>query len=255
MRGRHYRCLISASLDNKLQSDWMKQTEPRSLIVTRVRDQGPDTRSFDLLPVGAEQSHGVTFIPGQVAMLGVPDEEPAYFAFASAPEDRELEILVKRAAGASVKIFNMKEGERLDLLAVTGHGFDLDRHRGRDLVLVAMGTGVAPLRSALRHVLRQKDEFGKLVVLYGARTPDDFCYRDETEGWEDAGVELRQVISRPGDRNWSGPTGYVQSLLDHVLPDLKLPVALVCGSREMIAQTRDRLQQMGFPADAILTNY
>ena len=246
---------ISVSLDNKLQSNPMKQTETRLLIITRVRDQGPDTRSFDLLPVGAAQAHGVAFIPGQVAMVGVSDADPAYFAFASAPEDRELEILVKRTSGASVKIFNMKEGERLDLFGVAGHGFDLDRYRGRDLVLVAMGTGVAPLRSALRHVLIRKEEFGQLVVLYGARTPDAFCYRDETQSWEDAGVELRQVISRPDGHDWSGPTGYVQSLLDHVLPDLKSPVALICGSREMIAQTRDRLQQMGFAPEAILTNY
>jgi sulfhydrogenase subunit gamma (sulfur reductase) len=255
MRGCHYRCFISAALDNKLQSGSMKQTVTRPLIITRVRDQGSDTRSFNLLPVGAEQVHGVAFIPGQVAMLGVHDEEPAYFAFASAPEDRELEILVKRAAGASVKIFDMKEGARLDLLGVTGHGFDLDRHRGHDLVLVAMGTGVAPLRSALRHVLKRQQDFGQLVVLYGARTPDAFCYRDETQSWEDAGVELRQVISRPDGHDWSGPTGYVQSLLDHVLPDLKSPVALICGSHEMIAQTRDRLQQMGFAPDTILTNY
>jgi sulfhydrogenase subunit gamma (sulfur reductase) len=229
--------------------------EKQALIITRVRDQGHDTRSFDLMPVGAEQAHGVTFVPGQVAVLGVNDEEPAYFAFASAPADRELEILVKRTAGASVKIFDMKEGECIDLLGVAGHGFDLDRHRGSDLVLVAMGTGVAPLRSALRHVLNRKQEFGQLVVLYGARTPDAFCYRDETQGWEDAGVELRQVISRPDGHDWSGPTGYVQSLLDHVLPELKSPVALICGSREMIAQTRDRLQQMGFAPEAILTNY
>src|SRR5260370_40055050 len=124
MRGRHYRCFISASLDNKLQSGSMKQTETRPLIITRVRDQGPDPRSFDSLPVGAAQAHGVAFIPGQVAILGVRDEEPAYFAFASAREDRELEILVKRAAGASVKIFDMKAGERIDLLGVAGHGFD-----------------------------------------------------------------------------------------------------------------------------------
>src|SRR5713226_7241882 len=154
---------ISASLDNKLQSGSMKQTETRPLIITRVRDQGPDTRSFDLLPVGAAQAHGVTFIPGQVAILGVRDEQPAYFAFASAPEDRELEILVKRAAGASGKIFDMKEGARLDLLGVTGHGFDLDRHRGDDLVLVAMGTGVAPLRSALRHALNRKADFRQQI--------------------------------------------------------------------------------------------
>jgi sulfhydrogenase subunit gamma (sulfur reductase) len=233
----------------------MIQEKTRRLSIVSVRDQGRDIRSFDLMPEDAGELHGVTFIPGQVAVLQVADEAPAYFAFASAPSDRELEILVKRTIGASVALFDMKKGDQIDLVDVAGHGFDLDRMHGRDLVLVAMGTGVAPLRSALRHVLQRKDEFGKLVVLYGARTPDDFCYRDETDGWEEAGVELRQVISRPGDHDWSGPTGYVQSLLDHVLPDLQSPVALVCGSREMIAQTRDRLQQMGFPADAILTNY
>ncbi|HBB96390.1 MAG TPA: hypothetical protein DC054_13465 [Blastocatellia bacterium] len=233
----------------------MTEHQTRALKIVSVREQGRDIRSFDLMTEGAENAHGVTFIPGQVAALRVANEEPAYFAFAGAPDDPELEILVKRTIGASVALFEMKEGDAIELVGVAGHGFDLERMRGRDLVFVAMGTGVAPLRSALRQVLKQKDEFGKLVVLYGARTPDDFCYRDETQGWEDAGVELRQVISRPGDHDWSGPTGYVQSLLDHVLPDLKSPVALVCGSREMIAQTRDRLERMGFPADAILTNY
>lgn len=233
----------------------MESTKIRSLVITSVRDEGRNIRSFDLKPAKSAASHGVTFIPGQVAVLRIGDEEPAYFAFASAPEDPELEILVKRTVGASVALFEMKPGEHVELLDVAGHGFDLDREKGRDLVFVAMGTGVAPLRSALRHVLSRKDKFGQLVVLYGARTPDDFCYRDETQSWEDAGVELRQVISRPDGHDWSGPTGYVQSLLDHVLPDLKSPVALVCGSREMIVQTRDRLQQMGFALEAILTNY
>ena len=233
----------------------MKPNLPRPLKIIRIRDQGRDIRSFDLLPVGDEHFDGVKFVPGQVAVLQVANEAPAYFAFAGAPEDQELEILVKRTLGASVALFDMKVGERLDLLKVAGRGFDLDAQRGRDLVFVAMGTGVAPLRSALRHVLNQKQDFGQLIVLYGARTPDDFCYRDETGDWEDAGVELRQVISRPGGHDWSGPTGYVQSLLDHVLPDLKSPVALICGSREMIKQTRDRLRQMGFARDDILTNY
>jgi len=225
------------------------------LIISGIRQQARDVRSFDLKPENAAGGHGIAFIPGQVAMLQVNGEDPAYFAFASAPEDPELEILVKRTIGASVLIYEMDRGARLDLRGVAGHGFPVDAQAGRDLVFVAMGTGVAPLRSVLRHVLKRKADFGQLVVLYGARTPDDFCYRDETEGWEAAGVELRQVISRPDGHDWSGPTGYVQSLLDHVLPDLTSPVALVCGSREMIAQTRDRLQQMGFAAEDILTNY
>jgi sulfhydrogenase subunit gamma (sulfur reductase) len=227
----------------------------QSLIIKRVREQARLTRSFDLLPEGVDTTHGIKFVPGQVAVLRVEGEEPAYFAFAGAPEDSELEVLVKHKAGASTRIFEMIVGERLELLDIAGHGFDLDAQKGKDLVFVAMGTGVAPLRSALRHVLNRKEDFGQLVVLYGARTPDDFCFRDETEDWETAGVELRQVISRPDGHDWSGPTGYVQSLLDNVLPTLRSPVALICGSMEMIAQTRDRLQQMGFATDEILTNY
>ncbi len=226
-----------------------------SLIITAVRDEARAIRSFDLMPEGMSEHHGVQFVPGQVAVLSVAAEAPAYFAFAGAPEDRELEVLVKRKVGASDLLFDMQPGEKIELLKVAGHGFDLDAQKGNDLVFVAMGTGVAPLRSALRHVLKRKDDFGQLVVLYGARTPDDFCYRDETEGWKDAGVELRQVISKPDGHDWSGPTGYVQSLLDHVLPDLKSPVALICGSLEMMGQTRDRLEQMGFKPDDVLTNY
>ena len=232
----------------------MDSSEIRSLKITRIRQQGRDIRSISLMPEEAEATHGVRYIPGQVAVLRVANEDPAYFAFASAPKDPELEILVKRTV-ASAALFEMQVGEQVELMSVAGHGFDLDALHGRDLVFVAMGTGVAPLRSALRHVLGRQQDFGQLMVLYGARTPEDFCYRDETESWEQAGVELRQVISRPDGHDWSGPTGYVQSLLDHVLPDLKSPVALICGSREMIAQTRDRLQQMGFARDAILTNY
>lgn len=226
-----------------------------SLIITRVREQARGVRSFDLMPETASGRHDIEFLPGQVAVLSVPGEAPAYFAFASAPEDAELEVLVKQKKGASNVIFDLKAGDRIELLSVACHGFVLDEQRGKDLVFVAMGTGVAPLRSALRHVLKRKEEFGQLVVLYGARTPDDFCFRDETDAWEDGGVELRQVISRPDGHDWSGPTGYVQSLLDHVLPNLASPVALICGSPEMMEQTRGRLGQMGFKPEDILTNY
>jgi len=219
-------------------------------VITDIREQARNTRSFDL-----RCSEAVDFTPGQVAILRVEGEEPAYFAFTSAPEDRDLEVLVKKKIGASSVIYDMCVGDQIELVGIAGHGFRLDDVKGRDLVFVAMGTGVAPLRSALRHVLKRKDEFGQLVVLYGARTPEDFAYRDEVESWVDSGVELRQVISRPDGHDWSGPTGYVQSLLDHVLPDLSSPVALICGSREMIEQTRERLVKMGFKPEEILTNY
>ena len=233
----------------------MEEATAQSLVIKRVQDQARDIRSFDMMPeLSREGAHALTFIPGQVAVLRTRSEQ-AYFAFASAPEDRELEFLVKRGYGAGGTIYEMREGDSVELVEIVGRGFALREHKGNDLVFVAMGTGVAPLRSALRHVLKHREDFGQLVVLYGARTPDYFCYSDEVDEWEASGVELRRVVSRPDGHDWSGPTGYVQSLLDHVLPDLSSPVALICGSREMIEQTRDRLIQMGFQPEEILTNY
>ena len=229
--------------------------QPQKLVIVSLRDQSRDTRSFNLRPHATSLHHGISFIPGQVAILKVENGEQGYFAFASAPDDTDLEVLVKQKIGASKVIFDMSVGETLEMVGIAGHGFALEQHKQRDLVFVAMGTGVAPLRSALRHVLKRKEEFGQLVVLYGAQTPDDFCYRYEIAHWADEGVELRQVISRPDGHDWSGPTGYVQSLLDHVLPNLTSPVALICGSKEMIEETRETLFNLGFKQEEILTNY
>ncbi|HEX8352744.1 MAG TPA: hypothetical protein VF611_07590 [Pyrinomonadaceae bacterium] len=234
----------------------MGEKGARTLVIRRVHEEARDVRAFDVLPEGASDCHDMPFTPGQVALLEVGEPGRAYFAIASAPEDDELEFLVKRSTDPAVKaLYGMGPGDTVRLVEIAGHGFDLSAQEGRDLVFVAMGTGVAPLRSALRSVLPRADSFGQVVVLYGVRTPEDFCYRDEVESWKSAGVELRQVISRPDGYEWSGSTGYVQSLLDNVLPSLSDPVALVCGSREMIEQTRDRLHAMGFEPGRILTNY
>jgi len=234
----------------------MKEKGGRALVIRRVHEEARDIRAFDVLPEGAADVHEIEFVPGQVAVLEVEGAGRAYFAIASAPDDDELEFLVKLSNDpASKALYQMRQGDRVRLVEIAGHGFDLKAQEGRDLVFVAMGTGVAPLRSALRTVLPRAEKYGQVVVLYGVRTPEDFCYRDEVDSWRAAGVELRQVISRPDGYEWSGSTGYVQSLLDNVLPELSDPVALVCGSREMIEQTRDRLHEMGFEPERILTNY
>src|SRR6185369_6210783 len=118
----------------------MELKKPQTLVITGVRDQARLIRAFDLRAEGT-----VDFTPGQVAVLRVNGEDPAYFAFAGAPDDRDLEVLVKQKAGASAIIYNMCVGDQIELVDIAGHGFNLDAIKGRDLVFVAMGTGVAPL--------------------------------------------------------------------------------------------------------------
>jgi NAD(P)H-flavin reductase len=228
---------------------------PIDLSITRVNKQTHAIWRFFMVPRSDPRPY---FKAGQVAILRVGDHNGAYIAFASAPEDAEFEFLIKRVPGRpglSGELFGQRSEERVVLKNIVGRGFPVEDHKGHDLIFVAMGIGLAPLRSALRHLLRSRDDYGRLVVLYGARTVDDFCFEEEmTTEWRELGVELRQVISRPSD-GWGGPTGYVQNLLDNVAPELRNPVALVCGSNEMIEQTRARLLSLGFAPDKILTNY
>lgn len=196
------------------------------------------------------------FIAGQVAVLEMGGQ-PIYIAFASAPEEHAFEFLIKRSAAHQVTdaFFDPRTAKQVTLQEIVGGGFPVEHYKGHDLVFVAMGTGLAPLRSVARHLFNQRADYGRLIVLYGARTVEDFCYQEEMNtAWRAHGVELRQVLSQP-DSEWSGPTGYVQSLLDHLVPELQQPIALVCGSSEMMAQTKERLSALGFTAEKILTNY
>src|SRR5215510_12241944 len=145
--------------------------------------------------------------------------------FASVSEEDEFEFLVKNSTESpkgSATLFGPQTDRQVVLKKIVGHGFPVENHEGHDLVFVAMGTGLAPLRSTLRHLLRSRQNYGRLVVLYGARTVDDFCFEREMA------------------TEW---------------PELNDPVALVCGSSEMIEQTRARLLSLGFAAEKILTNY
>ncbi|MBI1764020.1 MAG: hypothetical protein HYR56_21555 [Acidobacteria bacterium] len=232
----------------------MSEHLPVQLKITRIAKHTPGIWSFFMR---AADGTLPSFQAGQVAVLEMVDHQPTYIAFASSPEEAEYEFLIKRSAAPNISsaLFEPQIAEPVRLQQIIGRGFPVEDYNGHDLVFVAMGTGLAPLRSALRHLFHQRENYDRLIVLYGARTLDDFCFEDEmTTEWRAHGVELRQVLSQP-DNEWSGPTGYVQSLLDHIIPELQQPVALVCGSPKMMAETKERLLALGFAPDKILTNY
>lgn len=228
---------------------------PVNLSITRINKHTPLVWSFFMVPQNGSRPE---FKAGQVAILEMGSYGDSYVAFASAPQENEYEFLIKRSSSSSNvtgALFDPHIAKQVVLKKIVGRGFPVDDHKGNDLVFIAMGTGLAPLRSALRHVFQSREEYGRLVVLYGARTAADFCFEEEmTTHWREREVELRQVISQPNG-DWSGPTGYVQSLLDHLVPELNSPAALICGSKEMMEQTRERLLGLGFAPEKVLTNY
>lgn len=197
-----------------------------------------------------------SFIPGQVAILGIDGVGESYFAIASAPEDKGgMEFLVQIGEGVSKALFGVKIGDLVQGKGPLGKGFPIDYYPERDFILVAVGSAIAPIRGVLRSICYRRPHFGKIVLVYGVRHPMDFPLLDEVEGWQRFQIEVILTVSCPEGTDWTRRTGYVQAYFGEALRRLHQPVAMICGMNAMLEQSREELICLGVSAIEILTNY
>jgi sulfhydrogenase subunit gamma (sulfur reductase) len=197
-----------------------------------------------------------TFIPGQVGVLGIEGVGESYFAIASAPEDKEfLEFLVKDGKGAAAAIYQLQKGATLTAKGPVGKGFPIDNYKGRDFIIAAVGSAIAPMRSVLRSMMSRRNDFGKVTAIFGARYPADFPFIKEVETWKAAKINAILTSSRPEGTNWTGKSGHVNAHFAEALKGLNNPVALICGMKAMMEESRNDLLNLKIAANEILTNY
>ena len=115
------------------------------------------------------------FIPGQFLQVYAPSGKASYFAIASAPGERHYDLLVKRADGCSKELFDLPIGAAVRVVGPQGKGFPLASHTGRDVLLIGVGTGIAPLRSVRGWASARRAEFGRVILLHGVLTPRHRC--------------------------------------------------------------------------------
>jgi sulfhydrogenase subunit gamma (sulfur reductase) len=196
------------------------------------------------------------FVPGQVAVLGVEGVGESYFAIASAPEDRHgLDFLIRKGEGVSGALFEVKKGDLVQGRLPRSKGFPIDQYRGRDFLLAAVGSAIAPMRSVLRSVSYRQADFGKMVLVYGARRAEDVPFAEEMKDWQQSGMEVVLTLSGPETGEWHGKTGHVQEHFREALAALHQPMALICGMKAMTSESRDELIRLGVAENEILTNY
>ncbi|MDX8402541.1 MAG: FAD-binding oxidoreductase [Mariprofundaceae bacterium] len=198
------------------------------------------------------------FTPGQFVRIGVPGTSqpaPAYFAIASDPEARgSWEFFVKCAGGISGWLCRAEAGTELEVEGPMGKGFDIAAHEGRDVYLIGVGTGIAPLRSVWHHILRHRERYGRVAIYAGFLTPLHRLLTDELESLSAQGIEV-SVTLEMGGGGWEGPIGYVQHALEADAPDGSHAVACLAGMSAMVDACRETLQNLGFDDSRILLNY
>ncbi|MEV7687532.1 FAD/NAD(P)-binding protein [Streptomyces bungoensis] len=202
-----------------------------------------DTRSVELVPTGRELP---PFAPGQFAMVyafGV-GEVPVSVSALRGRHGGPVHTV--RAVGAvSTALYRLAVGDTVGLSGPYGVGWDLAAAAGHDVLVIAGGIGLAPLRPVVHAVLDRPGAYGRLAVLVGTRTPADLVYRDEIDGWRGpARVEV--TVDRPGP-GWHGTVGVVTTLLDRLTLRPERTCALLCGPEVMMRYTARELLVRGLP--------
>jgi NAD(P)H-flavin reductase len=222
---------------------------PRWYRVASVRRDTADTTTFRLEAPADEQALPA-FVPGQFAMLtafgvgevpisvsGVADSDGA------APW---LEHTVRAVGAVSTALCSVRPGQSVGVRGPYGTAWDLDSAAGGDVVIVAGGIGLAPLRPLVVSAIANRGRYRRVLLLVGARTPADLLYGGERRAWREAGIEVLLTVDRP-DSDWTGAVGVVTTLLAPagVAPDRS--TAFVCGPDIMMRYVADGLVDLGMP--------
>jgi NAD(P)H-flavin reductase len=222
----------------------------------RVVDRVEETHDVTTLWVQPEHGPLAEFEPAQFSMIGVVGVGEAPISISSPATNRAAHAYTIRAAGAvTQRLVACDVGDIVTIRGPMGRPWDLRAGHGRDLVFVAGGIGIAPLRAAIHAAVDGRRRFGperhgRISVLVGATSPENMVYRSWLEAMSADGVDVRLTVDRlgPSPADWSHEVGLVTALLDDIASD---SVAFLCGPDPMMTATIDRLAGAGVPLDRI----
>jgi NAD(P)H-flavin reductase len=219
---------------------------PRSFTVTRRRQDTADTATVWLEPTDGTP---FSFEPGQFTMLQAYGVGEIPISISGDPvEHGVLQHTVRDVGAVSRALAGSRVGTRLGVRGPFGAGWDVASASGRDLVVVAGGIGLAPLRPALLEVSARRDDFGAVSLLYGARTPADMLFTGELLSWAtERRINVQVTVDRADD-TWHGRVGLVTALLERAEFDPARTTALLCGPEVMMRHTAGALLDCGIAA-------
>ncbi len=197
----------------------------------------------------------LAFRPGAFLQLSVFGLGEAPFTIASHPaEGEEVEVMVRSTGVLTQALHRLRAGDLVGVRGPYGNGFPVEELAGHDLLLVAGGLGLVTLRALLHSLARQRERYGRVVLLYGARTPGELLFADELQRWQrDGWLDIRLTVREP-DSAWSGVVGDVSFLCR----DLDLPparsVAALSGPAEMYRGVHPLLFRLGFAEERVFLN-
>ena len=230
--------------------------KPELLEIVDVIDETPDVRTFKLAFKDDDQRSRFSFLAGQFAEYSVFGEGECTFCIASSPTRmNHLECSFKSAGKVTSAMRKLTIGDQLGLRGPYGNSFPLEQMKGKNVVFIAGGIGLAPVRCLICNVLDLRQEFKNITIIYGARTVADLVYKRELEEWKQMPDVKTFFTVDPGGETaeWKDEIGFVPTIVGKAAPEAENTVAVVCGPPIMIKFTMPVLEKLGFTQDSIIT--
>jgi NAD(P)H-flavin reductase len=225
---------------------------PREAEIISVSDLTPDEKLFTLvLKDGSPLGH----LPGQFVQLSIPGFTEAPISVASSPTRKDsFDLAIRRAGTLTADMHAKIPGDTVGIRGPFGNGFDLSALRGRDLLLISGGCGLAPLRSLIQYCADSPDEFGRIEIIYGARNPDALLFKEDLVHWRGlSGFRCSTTVDTVrGGECFDGPVGLITALVPGLAIDLSSAFAVVVGPPPMYRAVIEELKKKGMSSDRII---
>jgi len=233
----------------------MESLIPMIGVVTDIRRDTPDVKTFRV--VGLDGKKPMKHMPGQCAMLSIPGVGEALFSITSSPTNEDyLEFSIKKCGCVTNWLHAMEVDQQVALRGPYGNGFPVETDfRGKNLLFIAGGIGLAPLRSVINYVRHYRSNYGTVDIVYGSRSVEDLVDYDEiiNEWCNEGGINVHLTIDRE-QSGWEGNVGFVPNFVKELGFDTGKTV-IMCGPPIMIKFTLAGLLELGFVREQVYTTF
>lgn len=227
---------------------------PDMATIVEVIQETHNIKTFRVVINNEERMKAFTFRPGQVGQLSVFGAGESTFVINSSPTRKDyLQFSVMRVGEVTSRLHQLQPGDQIGVRAPLGNSFPLEDLKGKNIVFIGGGIGMAPLRTLFTYMLDNRKDYKDITLLYGARSPADLTYKAELPDWTSRkDVSTVLTIDNPSD-GWEHKVGLIPNVLLEINPKPKNTVAITCGPPIMIKFTLQALKKLGFEDENILT--
>jgi len=223
--------------------------------ITNVIPLTAKEKLFHVKIINEAERERFTFLPGQFVMVEVPGYGEVPISISSSTSQRGfIELCIREAGTVTGMLHKAKRGARVGIRGPFGTSFPMARMKGHNILLIAGGLGLAPLRAPIYYVHENRSDYNEVHILYGTADTSQLLFDYQYEQWRRIdGVNLQIILER-ADESWTGPVGMVTKLLDDLTVDMNETYAIVCGPPVMFKFVCNHLSEMGLPRDRMFVS-